>query len=168
MSHLSDTITKHVQESLNKDGFHPRLIAPRIWEELDAEEQKKCGLAEIVRRMKTTARTLTNNAFAVVRSGQIELPFKIDGAVAMDIEGNTIRLTESLSQLEFRRAIEIRRKQIKDDVKQLKEWESAERMASPYWRDHSEWTFGQCVRQFARDQRGQPRRRKAAPKQIGA
>lgn len=168
MSHLSDTITKHVQEALNKDGFEPRLIAPRVWEELDTDEQKKCGLAEIVRRMKATSRQLTNDAFAVARSGQIQLPFKIDGAVAMDIEGNTIRLTESLSQLEFRRAVEIRRKQIKDDQKALKEWEAAERMASPYWKDHSEWSFGQCVRQFARDQRQTKRKPRQSTRQIVA
>ena len=168
MSHLSDTITKYVEEALNKDGFEPRLIAPRVWEELDEDERKKCGLAEIIRRMKQTSRILTANAFSVAKSGQIALPFNIDGAVAMDIEGNTIRLTESLSQLEFRRAIEIRRKQIKDDQRQLKEWESAERMAAPYWRQHGEWTFGQCVRQFARDQRGAPRRSKGSAKAISA
>lgn len=161
MSHLSDTITKHVQEAMNKNGFEPRLVAPRIWEELEDEDRKQCGLAEIIRRMKATAKSLTADAFAVIRSEQLEMPFKIDGAVSMDIEGNTIRLTESLSQLEFHRAIEIRRKQIKDDERALKEWESAEKLVLPYWRDHADWTFGQCLRQFASDQRNtrkKPRR----------
>lgn len=154
MSHLSDTITKHVQEAMNKKGFEPRMIAPRIWEELEEEDRRQCGLVEIIRRMKATAKSLTADAFAIIRSEQLEMPFKIDGAVSMDIEGNTIRLTESLGQLEFRRAIEIRRKQIKDDERALREWESAEKLALPYWRDHADWTFGQCLRQFANDQRG--------------
>jgi hypothetical protein len=163
MSQLSDTIAKHVQASLNKDGFEPRLIAPRVWEELTDEDRKQCGLAEIIRRMKQAAKTLTANAFAVIKSDQIEMPFKIDGAVAIDIEGNTIRLTESLSQFEFRRAIDIRRKQIKEDQKSLKEWESAEKLARPYWQDHPDWTFGNCLKQFARDNSiRRPRRRLSA------
>lgn len=151
MTQLSDTITRHVQEALNKDGFEPRLIAPKVWEELDEESRAVCGIAEIIRRMKGTARTLTAKAFEQVGSKQIELPFRLDGAVAIDTDSHKIRLTESLSQIEFKRAIEIRRKQIKDDQANLKEWENAEQLARPYWNKHPDWSFGQCVKAISRD-----------------
>lgn len=66
-------------------------------------------------------------------SSQIELPFKLSGAVAVDVDARKIKLTEALSQMEFKRVMEIRRKQIKDDQAQLKEWENAESLADPYW-----------------------------------
>ena len=153
MSQLSDTINRHVQEALNKDGFEPRRIAPKVWEELDEESRATVGIAEIIRRMKQTAKTLTADAFAVTKSDQIELPFRLDGAVSMDLERRTIRLTESLTQLEFNRAIEIRKQQIAYDQAQLEEWISAGKLARPYWKKHPDWRFGDCVQAIAADLR---------------
>lgn len=160
MTQLSDTINRVVQEALTKDGFEPRILAPKVWEELDDESRAQCGIAEIIRRMKQSAKSLTQNAFASVGSAQIEMPFRLDGAVAIDIDDRKIRLTESLQQAEFRRAIDIRRKQIKDDEAALQEWIVAERMATPYWAKHPKWTFGQCVTAISRDMRAKARKSK--------
>lgn len=157
MTQLSDTINRVVQEALTKDGFEPRLLAPKVWEELDEDNRKACGLAEIIRRMKQAAATLAQNSIARLSTSQIELPFKLSGAVAIDVDARKIKLTEALSQMEFNRAMEIRRKQIKDDQAQLKEWETAGRMAAPYWRDHPDWTFGQCVRAMSKEVKGKKR-----------
>lgn len=62
-----------------------------------------------------------------------------------------MKLTAALTQFEFRRAIEIRRTQIKNDRASLKEWETAEKMAAAYWREHPDWTFGQCAKAIASD-----------------
>lgn len=158
MTQLSDTINRHVQEALTKEGFDPRALAPKVWEELDEDSRSVLGIEGIIRRMKQAAKVLTSDALQRLGSKQIELPFRIDGAVVVDVEDRRIRLTESLNQLEFARAIEIRKKQIKDDQAQLKEWESAERIARPYWRDHPDWTFGQCVKAIAKDFRAKNRR----------
>lgn len=162
MTQLSNIINRVVQEALTKEGFEPRLLAPSVWEELDEENRKACGLAEIVRKMKSAANTLAQDSISRLASSQIELPFKLSGAVAIDVEARKIKLTEALSQMEFKRAMEIRRKQIKDDQAQLKEWEDAESLANPYWRKHPDWTFGQCVKAMSKDMRAAKKKGRAA------
>jgi hypothetical protein len=146
MSQLSNLVNQEVSNALSSDGFDAPTLALKVWEKLDNKSRRTCGVAELIRRMKRAAVNLTKDTFKISGSQQIELPFEIDGAVSIDLDVRKIRLTESLSQIEFARAIEIRREQIRHDRIALEAWETAAKSVSPYWQSHPDWTFGQCVK----------------------
>lgn len=151
MSQISEIIHKAIDEA--GEGFDARVLAPRVWAQLDEESRMSIGLSEIVKRLKQAADSIWRAAERKEASAQAEMPFDLPGAVPMDVEGRRIRKTATLLQAEFRRAGDIRAAQIEADRKALREWRDAEAAASPYWRDHPDWTFGQCMDALIADQR---------------
>lgn len=151
MSQLSTVINKTVHEALKEDGFEPRKLASKVWEQLDDENRQACGLSEIIRRMKAAAKTITKDVFSLTGENQIQLPFQIDGVVSLDIESRTIRRTESLTLPEFKRAMTIRKKQVKDNRKSLRGYEQALKAMMPYWEKNPDWTLGQCAAALGED-----------------
>ena len=145
MSRLSDAINKTVEAEMTDEGFDASLVAPALWETLDEESQKSVGIEGLTKRLKSAADKIARRAIKTMSSSQGELPFNFPGAVAMDTDGRRIKLTMKLREVEFRRAIEIRRKQLHDDEKVLKEFEAAAKAFAPYWKSHPDWTVEQCV-----------------------
>ena len=76
---------------------------------------------------------------------QGHLPFALRQAHALDTDGRIIKRTSDLTELEFRRIIEIREKQIADDGAYLEELKNAYRTCRPVWDEHPDWTFAQVV-----------------------
>jgi hypothetical protein len=68
---------------------------------------------------------------------------------SVDVDGRQIVLTDSLSQMEFRRVIDIRQKQIKADSAHLKVLEDAYKAVSPFWDANPEFSFGEICRVYA-------------------
>lgn len=163
MTQLSDAINKHAKAALDDVGFDAREVAPKVWADLDDESRMTVGLAEIVRRLKAASQSLTKEAFVVKDDPQFQLPFQIDGAVSLDIDHRLIRRTASLTQQEFRRAIEVRRQQIAHDQRSMREWESAGRAVQPYWRRHPKWTFGRCIEELVKESTSKERAGAPAP-----
>ena len=75
----------------------------------------------------------------------------LPGAVAVDDDETKVKLTLSLSRIEFRKAIDVRRKREKSIGEVASEMELAEKVAAPYWDRHPDWTFGQCIEQAEKD-----------------
>lgn len=154
MSQLSDAINRAVEEAMSKDGFDATVIAPDIWDGLDEQSRKQVGVQELIRRLKAAANSMAKRALIAMSAAQGELPFNLPGAVAMDVEGRKIKMTRSLLQHEFERAIAIRRKQLKDDEAVLEEFEAANRAFRPHWQQNPEWTAGQCLDAIMRSRTG--------------
>ncbi|WP_374322870.1 hypothetical protein [Brevundimonas sp.] len=76
---------------------------------------------------------------------QIALPFDLDHAYALDLDGRYVKNTVDMTRIEVRRAIEIRRGQIAADKARLTELENADRECAPHWDRHPDWTFGQAL-----------------------
>jgi len=142
---LNDVVAEIIGEVISGRAINKRQAAVDRWDEIDADGQYLAGIDGVVTRIDHRARSLKLKAEKSAESQQVELPFHLPAAVAMDLEGTTLIATRNLSRAAFERAIDIRRIQIAHDSAALREWRNALRQADRFWADHPEWSFGQCL-----------------------
>ena len=82
------------------------------------------------------------------REGEPDLFPNLQQAYALGED--IVKDTDALRQLEFARVISIREKQLQDDAESINELKVAKAAADPIWRDHPNWTFGQCKAELKR------------------
>ena len=93
----------------------------------------------------TNARRRAETSDANVRQPAL---FDLRTRHALDTEGRYIKRTEDLTQIEFRRLIEIRRQQLEADKAYLDELEKAEAALRPIWTRHPEYTYGEAEQAY--------------------
>lgn len=142
---LNDVVAEIVGHVLAGRTINKRQAAVDRWDDIDAEGRYLAGIDGVVARIESRARALKVRTGKTVYAAQPDLPFELPAAVAMDLEGQTLRATRGLSRAEFVRAIEIRRQQIAQDSAALREWRQALRQADRIWARHPDWSFGQCL-----------------------
>ena len=142
---LNDVVAEIIGEVISGRAINKRQAAVDRWDEIDADGQYLAGIDGVVTRIDHRARSLKLKAEKSAETQQVELPFQLPAAVAMDLEGTTLIATRNLSRAAFERAIDIRRIQIAHDSAALREWRNALRQADRFWTDHPEWCFGQCL-----------------------
>ena len=142
---LNDVVAEIIGEVISGRAINKRQAAVDRWDEIDADGQYLAGIDGVVTRIDHRARSLKLKAEKSAETQQVELPFHLPAAVAMDLEGTTLIATRNLSRAAFERAIDIRRIQIAHDSAALREWRNALRQADRFWADHPDWCFGQCL-----------------------
>lgn len=153
MTAYSNIINKSVETAISGDGFDARALAPKVYEKISREDRKRTSIATITKDLREAANDFAKSAMKTHTERQMGFNFlKIPGAVSVDDDGSKVKLTLSLSRLEFRKSVERRRKKQSSIEEIADEMELAESVANPYWDKHPEWTFGQCLDQAARDQ----------------
>ena len=144
MSQLSDAINQVLDENAVNSAFNGKQAASDIWDGLDPEEQKSCGVQEIARRIKNAAASRAAERSARIPE-QMALPFEgLDFAYPVDANNGLIKRTIALTRLEFQRIIAIREEGIEADAKKLRALQAAYIAVSPIWDVNPDWTFGQC------------------------
>lgn len=136
-----------LDEALEHGDVDLNSLASLVWDGMEDQERQYAAVSGIVQRLRSAARA---KLFSL-RNFRMSWPFNLPYASSVSHGEARLKLTENLSRDEFRRAIEIRRKQIEEDQKSLREWEAADRLAAPFWRGHAEWTFGECMMALARE-----------------
>ncbi len=142
---LNDVVAEIVGDVIAGRAINKRKAAIDNWTDIDADGQYLAGIDGVVARIDRRARALQVKAERAADDSQPALPFQLPAAVAMDIDGTTLVATRVLSREEFVRAMEIRRKQISNDNRALREWKQALKQADRFWEDHPSWSFGQCL-----------------------
>lgn len=149
MSRLSDVIG-HVVE-VGTDGFGRLDVHSAVAlavEMIDDEDRNTLVEEALGKRIKDAA-TKAKRAAANAASSQGALFADVRRAHALDTDGRIVKLTDEMTELEFKRVIEIRRKQIADDIAYLDVLEHAYLQVQPVWRAHPDETFGEVCRRFA-------------------
>ena len=153
MSQLSDAINHVLDENASNPAFNGKLAASDIWDGLDADEQKSCGILEVARRIRNAAATRSAERSARIPD-QMPLPFEgLDYAYPVDTDKGLIKRTRALSRLEFQRVISTREDGIEADSKKLRALQAAYKAVSPIWDAHPDWSFGQCCEEIERSRR---------------
>ena len=142
---LNDVVADIVGDVIAGRAINKRQAAIDRWEDIDADGQYLAGIDGVITRIDRRARALQVKAGRNADDGQAALPFQLPAAVAMDLEGTMLVATRVLSRAEFVRAIKIRGRQIANDRKALREWQEALTAADCFWKEHPDWTFGQCL-----------------------
>lgn len=152
MTAYSEIINKTVEAAMSADGFDPAVHAPKVFRLIGKEDRERTSIATIARDLKSAANEIAKRAIRQQETAQMAFGFfRLPGAVALDLEGRKIKFTRSLSQMEFQRAAKIRVDHHKASGEAIKEFNAAEEAVRPYWRQHPEWTFGQCLDQLVTD-----------------
>lgn len=148
MSRLSDVIDRVVELETDTNGtldVHRAVSAARPL--LDADDTETLILEGLAKRIKDK---VTRRARAVadeMDEAQNDLPFPdLRPAHAVDVDGRFVVNTVDMTEMQFRRVIEIRRKQLRDDRAYLDVLEQAYRQVEPIWRMHPDFTFRQVCR----------------------
>jgi len=157
MSHFTDIVDKEVLAELEKPnvrlkGFAQSQLAKSIWDQIDDDQKFQVGHPALIRAINRSAKKHLKDAFAKYQTADFQLPFNIDGAISI-AEGDSqkIRVTETLSEEEWDRAFEDRRKQHEAYGTALQEHANANRMMKPIWKKKPKWTVGDCLRQIMKD-----------------
>jgi hypothetical protein len=148
---LNDVVASIVGDVISGRAINKRQAAIDNWYDIDADGQYLAGIDGVVARIDRRARALQVKAERTADDSQPALPFQLPAAVAMDLEGTTLIATRVLSREEFVRAMEIRRKQIVNDNRALREWKQALQQADRFWAEHPSWSFGQCLDAIMRE-----------------
>ncbi|MBA8799146.1 hypothetical protein FHW77_002865 [Agrobacterium sp. RC10-4-1] len=157
MSNFTDIVDKEVLAELEKPkvrskGFIQSQLARAIWDQIDDDQKFQVGHPQLIRAINRSAKKHMKSALAKYETAEYQLPFNIDGAISIpDGETQTIRITETLSQDDWDRAFDERRKQHEAYGNALEEYANANRMLKPIWQKHPKWTVGQCIRQIVKD-----------------
>jgi hypothetical protein len=155
MTAYSNVINKVVETAISGEGFNARTLAPKVYDKIGREDRKRTSIATITRDLRDAANDFAKTAMKAHSEKQIGFNFlKLPGAVAVDDEGSKVKLTMSLSQMEFRKSVERRRSKQTAIGQVADEMELAESVAAPYWKLHPEWTFGRCIEQAEKDATG--------------
>ena len=152
MTAYSNIINKTVEAAMSGEGFNARTLAPTVYGKISRDDRKRTSMATITKDLREAANALAKVALKARDEKQLGFNFLLlPGAVSVDDEGTKIKLTLSLSRFEFRKAVESRRKKEHSIGEVAFEMETAEKVAAPYWDQHPDWTFGQCLEQAAKD-----------------
>lgn len=152
MTAYSNIINKAVEGALSQSGFNARELAPTVYSKISGNDRKRTSLATIAKDLREAANSFAKSAMKELAEKQLGFSFlQLPGAIAVDDDGSKIKLTLSLSRLEVRKSIERRQTKHSSTGAILGEMEHAEQIATPYWNQHPEWTFGQCLQQAAAD-----------------
>jgi hypothetical protein len=152
MTAYSNIINKTVEAAMSGEGFNARTLAPTVYGKISRDDRKRTSMATITKDLREAANALAKVALKARDEKQLGFNFLLlPGAVSVDDEGTKIKLTLSLSRFEFRKAVESRRKKEHAIGEVAFEMETAEKVAAPYWDQHPDWTFGQCLEQAAKD-----------------
>jgi hypothetical protein len=143
---LSESVAEVCERIFRGEVINKRVIARENIPDLD--DESKVAMLEtayiIAIDQHVRSRTVATSIMTAA-SGQIELPFLLPAAVAMDLDGRVMLATRNLSRDQFVRAIEIREQQIVADQAKVREWKNALKAADKFWRKHPQWTFGRCL-----------------------
>ena len=142
---LNDVVTEIVAEVVAGKAIKKRQAAVDRWHDIDDDGQYLAGIEGVVSRIEDRARMLRVRSEKNIDDAQPKLPFQLPAAVAMDLEGTTLVSTRALSREEFERAIEIRKLQIANDTRALREWRQALQQANRFWAQNPDWSFGACL-----------------------
>lgn len=151
MSRLSDVIGMVVEQHMGPNGslnVHAAIDAAVPM--LDQDDVDALVRDALGKRIKDAVSKGVKAAVERVSSRQFALPFDLRPAHALDDEGRSMVLTTELSELQFLRIIEIRRKQVEDDTAYLRKLEDAYQSVRPVWSRHPDWTFGQVYSEYER------------------
>lgn len=152
MTAYSNAINKAVETALAGDGFNARALAPTVYDRISRVDRKRTSIATITRDLREAANAMAKSAMKAHDDKQFGFSFLLlPGAVAVDDDETKVKLTLSLSRVEFRKAIDVRRKRERSMGEVASEMELAEKVAAPYWDHHPDWTFGQCIEQAEKD-----------------
>lgn len=147
MSRLSDVIGRVVELESGPGGIdlhHAVSVARPL---IDDEDVEALICEALTKRIKDHATRVRLEAQGVADSPQTQFPFPdLRIRHAVDLEGRRLVNTEDMTEMQFRRVIEIRRKQLADDRKYLDLLEQAYRELEPIWREHPDFTFRQVCR----------------------
>lgn len=155
MTAYSDIINKAVQAAISGTGFNARSLAPEVYGKISGVDRKRTSIATITKDLREAANDFAKSAMKAHTEKQMGFNFlKLPGAVAVDDEGSKVKLTLSLTRMEFRKSVERRRSKQTAIAEVADEMELAESVAIPYWNAHPDWTFGQCIEQAEKDAAG--------------
>lgn len=152
MSRLNELASQAIIETDLATGERDiRRAASRVVDQADADEVKALAFEGARRLCAKLARSIGPTAERSKRiAGQTELFPELWQSYAIDAAGTTTKLTGNLSQVEFRRIIAMREKQIDDDARHLRFLREAYRTVAPIWDNNPDWSFGQCCADYAR------------------
>lgn len=149
---LNDRIDECVQSLRDATGaVSTQRVVSLILPELTPDEREQLASRALYKLVSDRAKKGKMELRARAASNEPELPFKLDKAYALDTEERVVKDTAQMTRPEVRRAIQIRRDQIKADRAKLEQLEQAEAAAAPYWDQHPDWTFGEALYAAARD-----------------
>jgi hypothetical protein len=151
MSRLSDLVAQAIIETDSATGERNIRDAASLVVERAGPEELDALAHEGARRLCATAskRLGPSAERAMQTAGQEELFPDLWRAYPVDAAGKMTKLTGNLSQVEFRRIIAIREKQIGDDAAHLRALRAAYEAMSPIWDENPDWTFEQCCEAYA-------------------
>lgn len=112
----------------------------------DPEAVEECVRETVWRRVGTLSKRVARQAAATPR--QAELFPGLRTRYAVDTDGRVLKLTSLLSRLEFERVIDIREKQIADDMAHLEVLRQARRQVRQLWDANPTLTFGEVEALF--------------------
>lgn len=144
MSRLSDVIGQAIETEMDPFGRLdiPRAIAVAL-PLLDDDDRETLVSEALAKRIKDAA-CKTKKAIQGASSQQYKFPFPdLRHAHALDTDGREVILTEAMTEMQMRRLIGIRRKQVADDQAYLAVLEHAYQAVRPLWGVNPDWTFGQ-------------------------
>lgn len=146
MSRLNDRISAAIEAARDETGrvdLHVAIGA--VKPTLTDEDKERLIDDSLHRRAKTCATRGRAELKARASQSQADLPFELQAAYALDLDGRYVKQTIDLTRVEVRRLIQIREEQATADAVHLNELKRAEREAGPIWDAHPDWVFGQVL-----------------------
>lgn len=146
MTAYSNVINKFVESAISGEGFDARALAPHVYDKISRADRKRTSVATITRDLRESANDFAKTAMKTHTDRQMGFNFlKLPGAVAVDDDGSKVKLTLSLSRMQFKKSVQRRRDKQSAIGEVADEMELAEKVVEPYWDAHPDWTFGQCI-----------------------
>ncbi len=149
MSRLSDVISEACAEARDADGTTVVWNAVNVARgRLDDDDRLILVDEALARRCKAVAERGKRSVKQAAErpSGIASLFPDLRQGYALGTDEKVVKETASLSEVEFRRLIAIREKQVEDDRAHLEVLRLAFETVTPIWQAHPDWTFGDCCR----------------------
>lgn len=147
MSRLSDVIGRVIEETRDAFGRIDTNAAVMNARPMLDDDDCEVLIADALGKRIKDAATKASRSEAKRSPAQKSFPFPdLRVSHAIDIDGRYIKLTTEMTEMEFRRVIDIRRKQVEDDKAYLDILERAYRDVEPLWRAMPDATFGEVCR----------------------
>jgi len=142
MSRLSDVISRVVELEDGPNGIDLHRAAAQARALIDSEDAEALIIEALVKRIKSQATRTRRDEVGSALKGDPVLPFPdLRVRHALDEDGRWLVETGKMKEHQFRRLIDIRRKQLNDDWSYLKVIEDAYQRAVPIWREQPGLTF---------------------------
>lgn len=152
MTAYSDIINKTASDAISGEGFDARQFAPTVYRKISKEDRKRTSYATIAKDLRRAAATIEKQAMRAHVAAQLGFAFlDLPGAVAVDEDGHKTKSTMSLRQAEFTKARKLREDTKSSMDASIMAMVAAEQIAAPHWKEHPDWTLGQCLEQAAAD-----------------